>query len=65
MKNDFLKKHNQQHKGPFRVVEFLVLDFLIQFLKQNMFNKNGVEMIFKLFSKYFCTHFQNQEKNIL
>ena len=38
-----------------------VLEFQMQFIKTNIFDKNKVEMIFKLFSKYFYT-LQNQEK---
>jgi len=42
--------------------KFLVSGFQMQFLKQNVFGKNWVEMVFKSFSKHFNTHFQNQEK---
>jgi len=34
----------------------------MQFSKQNVFGKKGVEMIFKLFLKYYYTQFQNQQK---
>jgi len=41
--------------------ELLVFGFQMQILKQNAFGKNGVEMIFKSFSKHFYTHFQSKK----
>lgn len=49
--------HSRAHLGWLRA-----FDFQIQFSKQNVFGKKGVEMIFKLFLKYYYTQFQNQQK---
>ena len=60
---NIIKKKKQKYfkvKVPFMVVASFF--FQIQFSKQNLFDKNRVEMIFKSFSKHFYTHFQSQDK---